>query len=146
MGHENLNLLSRKEEKEERSRDKIYQKVVREMIAENKFYLYLSTGMEKKVEDFLIEENVSRDEFDKIVLEIFHKEQGALPGELGDRYMELVYSREEIGKRMGESESFYKVIAEIDKELKEKNIFLDKNKVDELIKEIGKDLDIALAA
>jgi hypothetical protein len=74
------------------------------------------------------------------ILERFNKEEGALPGKLEKQYLDLILDKDKIKQKMDEGEDFYEIIKSINKDLRQKNIVIEKTlfseKVDELKREL----------
>jgi hypothetical protein len=73
------------------------------------------------------------------MLERFNKEEGTLPGQLEIQYLNLILDKDKIKQKMDEGEDFYEIIKSINKDLRQKNIVIEKTlfseKVDELKRE-----------
>ncbi|MDP2944233.1 MAG: hypothetical protein Q8N57_01505 [bacterium] len=77
------------------------------------------------------------------VLEHFNREQGALPGKLGEEYVRLVFSPKAIaGKMLANNLDFHEAVAALAASAREKKISLDKDLIDQAVKEAAKTLAV----
>ncbi len=77
------------------------------------------------------------------VLEHFNRVQGALPGKLGEEYVRLVFSPEAIKNKMSaDNLAFHEAVAALAAGAREKKFFLDKDLIDQAVKEAAKTLAV----
>lgn len=138
------NNISQEEKKEERLKQKVYRKVIQDILDSD----YYSFNFEsKKVFSNAVEESgIAEEDLQLYILERFNKENQALPGKLGERYARLKYSPEAIKEKMETGLDFYEAVSSIAKELNAENIILDDEVVNGLVADAKADLLNAQAA
>ncbi len=138
------NHFSKKDGERERAKQRVYRAVFKDILDSDSYGFNFETN--KKFEKIVNETDISNEEMQVYILERFQKDQGALPGELGKRYANLVYSIDKIKSKLETGLDFHKAIIDISKEVRDKNIILDKDVVNELIDSAKRDLAISEAA
>lgn len=123
--------FSKKEHAEEQEFNRVYNKI-REAILNNKKGYTLGAARE-------IFESLTLSEA-KRVLEMFNEQEGALPGELGDEYIKLVYSPSGLLEKMEKGQTFYEAVASLSKDVRDKHIILDNDAIQIRIKKSSDDI------
>jgi len=104
----------------------------REIVLNNKNY---ALGEARELLDSL-----SPDEARKI-FEKFNTLEGALPGDLENEYIKLVYSSLNVREKMAGGETLYQALAEIAQEVKEAKVILNNDLVQAQVKSLTKELE-----
>lgn len=127
--------------KKDRRENQFYKKV--EPIILNSRDYGLNDRARDLIAAFAAESGNDESEIVLSVLEHFNRVQGALPGKLGEEYVRLVFSPEAIaGKMLADSLDFHEAVAALAASAREKKIFLDKDLIDQAVKEAAKTLAV----
>ncbi|MCX6794850.1 MAG: hypothetical protein NTY31_02610 [Candidatus Falkowbacteria bacterium] len=133
------------EVKQARQENQFYKKV--EPVILNSRDYCLNDRARDLIAAFAAESGSNESEIVLSVLEHFNREQGALPGKLGEEYVRLVFSPEAIkNKMLADNLDFHETVAALAASAREKKFFLDKDLIDQAVKEAAKTLTVAVEA
>ena len=138
-----INGKSKEERAEERDFQRLYSRV-KEIILNNKNYSWGKS--QELIEKSSSSTSIAESEIILNILERFYLEEGALPGQLEDEYINLLYSPEKITDRLVRGEDFYEVIKEINRETRDRGIILSSELVGQQIDRLKKNLELTEAA
>ena len=125
-------IQSREELKKERQENQSYKKIEQEILNSRDYAI--NDRAQELIAGLAFEQSKSEEEVMLSVLERFNREQGALPGKLGQEYINILFSAENISRRMKESgNNFHETIANIAVAAKEKKIYLDAEEINRAV-------------
>jgi|GEM_PF-1180719 len=134
-----INGKSKEEKAEERDFQKLYGQV-REIILNNKDYSWGAS--QDQVQKFSDSMDMPESEVILKILEQFCFQEGALPGQLEEIYINLFYSPEKFIDQLEKGKDFYEIINELQRATKAKGIILDSEAVGRQINWLKNSLDL----
>jgi len=143
MNKYEINNQSREERSQERDFQHLYRQV-REIILNNQDYSWGDSR--RKIEKYSQLTKLSQTEIILNIMEKFNSDEGALPGQLEDEYINLFYSPERLKENLDQRENFYDIINQWQGEIKGKGIILNNEKVGQRINWLKDNFDQSIAA
>jgi len=122
---------SRHELRQEREENQVYKKIEQEILDSN---YRLNDKVRTLIAAYAIETGEDADAVTLAFLEHFNREQGALLDELGEEYVRLLFSVDNIRKRMIVGKNFHEAVAALAGDAREKGMNLDKGAIDKEVK------------
>lgn len=89
------------------------------------------------------QENINQLEAQIFILEKFNRDEGALPGELEEVYLNLKYSPDLWAEKITAGEDFYDLVKEVNNDLRKKGISLNNDLIKERVNELKKELGVS---
>jgi hypothetical protein len=129
--HFENNDKSRYDLKQERTDNQFYKRIEQEVLESD---YHLSRRALIWINKYATETNQSEAEATLSFLEQFNEAQGALPDELGEEYVRLFFSADNIRKRMETGLDFYQAVAALAVAAKEKQVILDERLINKAAK------------
>ncbi|HBA36878.1 TPA: hypothetical protein DCZ15_03315 [Candidatus Falkowbacteria bacterium] len=129
--HFENNDKSRYDLKQERTENQFYKKIEQEIL--NSDYC-LNDKARVLINQYAFGMNQNETEATLSFLEHFNDEQGALPDELGEEYVRLFFSADNIQRRMETGLDFHQAVAALAVAAKEKQVILDERLINKAVK------------
>lgn len=96
-----------------------------------------------QVDDLLANSDLDQVLAKRYILENFQRDEGALPGELEEVYLDLLFQESLSTERLAAGEDFYEIIKQINEELRQKNIIVNKELLTAKINQYKEQLQVA---
>lgn len=137
--HGENKFFNQQEKKMKKSFNRLYSKA-RELILKDKDYSF------HQVLDLVSESDDkpinSASEMSIKILEKFNQDEGALPGKLEEAYLDLILDKSVLQERLESGEDFHDIIKNINEELRQKKIVVNKDLLASKINQLKKHLSL----